>query len=86
MAQVVNNMPVMQETRIDPWVGKNPWRREWLPSSVFSPGEFHRQESLAGYSPRGRKESDTTEETEHAHIYVYVYTEKIFPREEKLNS
>ena len=25
------------------------------------PGEFHRQRSLAGYSPWGRKESDTTE-------------------------
>ena len=25
------------------------------------PGEFHGQRSLAGYSPWGRKESDTTE-------------------------
>ena len=25
----------------DPWVGKIPWRREWLPTSVFWPGEFH---------------------------------------------
>ena len=25
----------------DPWVGKMPWRREWLPSPVFWPGEFH---------------------------------------------
>ena len=61
VAQVVNNLPAMQETRIDPWVGKNPWRREWLPSSVFSSGEFHRQESLAGYSPLGRKELDAPE-------------------------
>ena len=28
---------------------------------VFLPGEFHRQRSLAGYSPWGRKESDMTE-------------------------
>ena len=27
---------------------------------VFLPGEFHGQGSLAGYSPWGRKESDTT--------------------------
>ena len=34
-----------------PWIGKIPWRREWLPMSVFFPGEFHAQRSLAGYSP-----------------------------------
>ena len=38
-----------------------PWRREWLPTLVFLPGEFYGQGSLAGYSPWGRKESDTTE-------------------------
>ena len=30
--------------------------------SVFLPGEFHEQKSLAGYSPWGRKESDTTKQ------------------------
>ena len=29
------------------------------------PGEFHGQRSLAGYSPRGHKESDTTEQLTH---------------------
>ena len=38
-----------------------PWRREWLPTPVFFPGESHGQRSLAGYSPRGGKELDTTE-------------------------
>ena len=28
-----------------------PWRREWLPTPVFLPGEPHGQRSLAGYSP-----------------------------------
>ena len=37
------------------------WRREWLPTPVFLPGEFHGQRSLAGYSPWGLKELDTTE-------------------------
>ena len=36
-------------------------QREWLPTVVFLPGEFHGQRSLAGYSPWGRKESDKTE-------------------------
>ena len=35
----------------NPWVKKIPWRRKWLPSPVFLPREFHRQWSLAGYSP-----------------------------------
>ena len=42
-----------------PWVGQIPWRREWLPTPVFLPGEFHGQRSLVGYSPWGRKESET---------------------------
>ena len=37
------------------------WKRKWQPSPVFLPGEFHGQRSLAGYSPWGRKESNTTE-------------------------
>ena len=32
----------------DPWVGKIPWRREWLPTPVLLPGEFHGQRSLVG--------------------------------------
>ena len=46
---------------LSPWVRKIPWRREWLPTLVFLPGEFHGQRSLAGYSPWGCKESDMTE-------------------------
>ena len=36
-------------------------RREWQPTPIFLPGESHRQGSLAGYSPWGQQESDTTE-------------------------
>ena len=43
-----------------PWVGKIPW--QWLPTLVFLPGGFHGQRSLAGYTPRGHKESDMTEQ------------------------
>ena len=42
---------------LDGWVGKIPWRREWLPTPMFWPGEFH-----GLYSPWGCKESDTTEQ------------------------
>ena len=37
--------------RFEPWVGKIHWRRKWLPTSVFLPGEFHGQRSLVDYSP-----------------------------------
>ena len=45
--------------KLDPWVGKIPWRRKSRPTPVFLPGEFHGQRSLAVYSPWGRKESDS---------------------------
>ena len=44
-------------------IRKIPWRRAWQPTAVFLPGESHGQRSLAGYSPWGRTESDTTEVT-----------------------
>jgi len=40
---------------------KSPWRREWLPTPVILPREFHGQRSLAGYNPWGYKELDKTE-------------------------
>ena len=40
----------------DPWVGKIPWRREWQPTPVFLPREFHGQRS-----PWGHKDLDTAE-------------------------
>jgi len=49
----------------DPWVGKIPWRREWQPTPVFLPGEFHGQRSLEGYSLWGRKELDAIEQLTH---------------------
>ena len=33
------------------WVGKIHWRREWQPTPVFLPREFHRERSLKGCSP-----------------------------------
>ena len=52
----------------DPWVGKIPWRRKWQPTPIFLSGESHGRRSLVGYSPWGRKESDTTEQL-HLHLH-----------------
>ena len=46
----------MQETQVQSL------SREWLPTLVFLPGEFHGQKSLAGYGPWDHKESDRTEQ------------------------
>ena len=61
IAQLVKNLPAMQETWVRFLGWEDPWRRKWQPTPVFLPGEFHGQRSLVGYSPWGRKESDTTE-------------------------
>ena len=54
--------PKTQRPRFELWVRTLPWRREWLSTPVFLPGEGHEERSLAGYSPQGHKESDTTEQ------------------------
>ena len=41
--------------------GRSPGGVRSKPTPVFLPGESHGQRSLAGYSPWGRKKSDTTE-------------------------
>ena len=63
VAQMVKKKICLQCRRLgfNPWVGKIPWRRDWQPILVFLPREFHVKRSLAGYSPWGHKESDTTE-------------------------
>ena len=74
---------IPKRCEFDPWVGKIPWGRAWQPMPAFLFGESHGQRSLVGYSPQGRKESDTTEVTKHArtvfsqensHSYVHIQT------------
>ena len=62
VAQTVENLPAMWETQFNPWVRKIPWKRQWLPTPVFLPGEPRGQRSLASYSPWGFRESDMTKQ------------------------
>ena len=55
MAQQLKNPPATQETLVDPWVGKIPWRKKWQLTPVFLPGKSHGQRILAGSSPWGHK-------------------------------
>ena len=42
VAQLVKNLPIMQETWVRSLGWEIPWRRERLPTPMFFPGEFHR--------------------------------------------
>ena len=61
VAQLVKNPPAMRQT----WVQSLGWESSLeggtATHSVFLPGESHGQRSLAGYSPWGRREWDTTD-------------------------
>ena len=52
----------------DPWVRKIFWRREWLLTPIFWPGEFH-----GLYSPWHCKESDVTEQLSVAKAVTYPF-------------
>ena len=57
MAQMVKNLPAMQETQVQ-FLGWEdpPGEGNGSPLWYSFPGEFHWQRSLAGYSPWGRRE------------------------------
>ena len=66
VAQMVKNLPAMQEIQVWSLGWGDPWRREWQPTPVSLPREFHGQRSLAGYSLWSHKESDTLEQLIHS--------------------
>ena len=57
---------------LNPWVRKIPWKREWLPTPVFLPGEVHGQRSLVSYSHWGCRESDKTEQLTLHHTIALI--------------
>ena len=61
VAQVVKNLPAMQETRVGSLSREDPLEKGKPPTPELLPEEFQGQNILAGYSPWVRKESDTTE-------------------------
>ena len=62
MTLVVKNLPAigrrLKRLEFDPWIGKKPWRRNWLPTLVFSLGKSHGEWSLVG-SVHGVTKSET---------------------------
>ena len=50
LAQMIKNLSTIKEI---PGLGRFHWRREWQPTLVFLPGEFHGQRSLVSYMSMG---------------------------------
>ena len=63
----------------DSWVGKIPWSKKWQLTPVLLPEKSHGQRSLEGYSPRGRKASNTTK-------WLNMQAFAILSKERKKNS
>ena len=57
---VVKNLRLVQETKVQPLGWEDPLEKEKATHSGILAWEIHGQRSLAGYSPWGRKEQDTT--------------------------
>ena len=58
---MVRSLPAMQETWVRSLGQEDPVEKEWQPTPLFLPGEFHGQRSLESCNPWGCKELDTTE-------------------------
>ena len=61
VAQMIRNLPAMQETRVWLLGWENPLERGMLPTLIFLPVEFHWQRSMMGHSPWSCKKSDMIE-------------------------
>ena len=61
-------MKEMQGHKFDLWVGKIPAEGNGYPLQSSSLKKSCGQRSLASYSPKGHKELDRTERTEHTYL------------------
>ena len=76
MARWVKNSPAVQETQLDPWVGKIPWGRAWQLTPVLLPGKSHGERSLAGYSPWVVKSQIRL--STHTHVHTHTHTLPVY--------
>ena len=70
MAQTAKNLPVCRRPRLSSWVGKIPWRLEWLPTPVFLPGKSHEQKDRRAWwaTVHGAAKSQTQLSNKHFHF------------------
>ena len=76
LSQWVKNPPAVLETQVRSLGQEDPLEEAWQPTPVSLPGDSHGQRSLEGHSPRGRKESDTTEAP--SMHYLHRFNKNVF--------
>ena len=77
-AQTVKNLPAMQETQVRSLGQNNPLEEDMASHSSILAGKLHGQRILAGYSPWGHKESDTTERLTFSLSFPYMMATRLF--------
>ena len=70
VAQWLKNLLSVQETWVRSLDQEDPLEKEMATQFSTFAWKFHGQRSLVGYSPQGRKESDTTKATDDAHTTI----------------
>ena len=73
VAQLVKFQPARGGPGFDPWVGRSPEGGHGNPHQYSCLENPHGQRGLAGYSPQGCKESDTTERLSPHSRFLSIY-------------
>ena len=73
MAQIVKNLPEIQEIRVQSLSQEAPMEIEMATRSSILAWRIPWTEEPAGYSPWGLKESDTTERLTLSHFFTFIY-------------
>ena len=73
VAQIVKNLPAMQETWVWFLGQEDSPEKEMTTILLLLPGKFHGKRSLVGYSPQGCEELDLTEQLTFSHPeYIHL--------------
>ena len=67
---MVKNLPAMQVTQVQSLGWEHPLEKGMAPTSVFVPGEFHGQRSLAGLQSMGSQRAGPDRATKHFHFIM----------------
>ena len=73
VAQLAKNLPAMQETWFNPWVGKIPLEKGMATHSTILAWRIPWTEEPGRLQSRGRKELDTTERLPHHFTYTHMH-------------
>ena len=80
VAQMVKHLSTMWKTGVWSLNWEDPLEKEMASTPGLLPGKSHGQRSLVGYSPWGRKESDTTERLHYSPVLRYSLCLQLFCR------